>query len=129
MSLLGNLIWLICGGLFSAAAWFFIGLLWSITIIGLPVGLQCFKMARLSLSPFGKIVDSGGSTGSLLLNILWLLLGGIELAIFHFIIGVILCVTIIGIPFGRQFFKFAQLALFPFGATIHRSSQVYRSIN
>ena len=118
MNLIGNLIWIICGGLFSAIGWWLAGILWCITIVGIPVSLQCFKMSSLSLNPFGKeVIDEGGAV-SCLLNIIWFFVSGLELAIGNFIIGCILCVTIIGIPFGMQFFKIARLALFPFGARI-----------
>ncbi len=118
MNFIGNLIWIICGGLFSAIGWWLAGILWCITIVGIPVGLQCFKMSSLSLNPFGKeVIDEGGAV-SCLLNIIWFFVSGLELAIGNFIIGCILCVTIIGIPFGMQFFKIARLALFPFGARI-----------
>lgn len=118
MNFIGNLIWIICGGLFSAIGWWLAGILWCITIVGIPVGLQCFKMSSLSLNPFGKeVIDEGGAV-SCLLNIIWFFVSGLELAIGNFIIGCILCVTIIGIPFGMQFFKIARLAPFPFGARI-----------
>lgn len=118
MNFIGNLIWIICGGLFSAIGWWLAGILWCITIVGIPVSLQCFKMSSLSLNPFGKeVIDEGGAV-SCLLNIIWFFVSGLELAIGNFIIGCILCVTIIGIPFGMQFFKIARLALFPFGARI-----------
>ena len=120
MRLLGNLIWLLCGGLISAIGWWLAGILWCITVVGIPVGLQCFKLSSISLNPFGKeIVDEGGAI-SCLLNILWILFSGIELAATNFIIGCILCITIIGIPFGKQFFKIARVALFPFGAKVVR---------
>ena len=98
--------------------WYLVGLLWCLTIIGIPVGLQCFKLGRLSFFPFGKDVALSGETTSLLLNIFWLIFGGIELAITHAVFAVILCCTIIGIPFGMQHFKLAKLALLPFGAQI-----------
>ena len=120
MRFLGNLIWLLCGGLISAIGWWLAGILWCITVVGIPVGLQCFKLSSISLNPFGKeIVDEGGAI-SCLLNILWILFSGIELAATNFIIGCILCITIIGIPFGKQFFKIARVALFPFGAKVVR---------
>ncbi len=120
MRFLGNIIWIICGGLVSAIGWWAAGVLWCITIVGIPVGLQCFKLSSISLNPFGKeIVDEGG-VFSLLLNILWLCASGIELAVANAFIGLILCVTIIGIPFGKQFFKIARVALFPFGARVVR---------
>jgi uncharacterized membrane protein YccF (DUF307 family) len=118
MSCLGNLIWMIFGGLFGAIAWFLAGCLWCITIIGIPIGLQCFKIASLSLAPFGKEVVYGGSGVSLLLNILWLIFSGIPLALGHLLSAVLLTITIIGIPFANQSLKMAKLALMPFGATI-----------
>ena len=118
MSLLGNLLWLLCGGLVSALCWMIAGLLWCASIVGIPVGLQCFKFAKLSLMPFGKrVVDEGGAV-SFLLNVAWLLLSGLELAIVHFVLGCLLSLTVIGIPFGKQFFKFARLSLAPFGARV-----------
>ena len=118
MNLIGNLIWIICGGLFSAIGWWLAGILWCITIVGIPVGLQCFKMSSLSLNPFGKEVIAEGGAVSCLLNIIWFFASGLELATGNLVIGCVLCVTIIGIPFGMQFFKIARLALFPFGARI-----------
>ncbi|MFH5837434.1 YccF domain-containing protein, partial [Proteiniclasticum sp. C24MP] len=119
MSILGNLIWFMLGGFIPAILWFFFGLLWSITIIGIPVGVQCFKMAGLQLFPFGKDVSySSMGAGSLLINILWIVIGGIELAVANVLIGIAFCMTIIGIPFGLQNFKMAKLSLMPFGAKI-----------
>lgn len=119
MSILGNLIWFMLGGFIPAILWFFFGLLWSITIIGIPVGVQCFKMASLQLFPFGKDVSySSMGAGSLLVNIIWIVVGGIELAVANVLIGILFCMTIIGIPFGLQSFKMAKLSLMPFGAKI-----------
>ena len=118
MGCLGNIIWFVFGGFLSGLTWLLAGCLWCITIIGIPVGLQCFKIAGLSFFPFGKEVVYGGGAGSLLLNIIWLLFSGIVLAIESAVIGVLFCITIIGIPFGLQHFKIAKLALMPFGATI-----------
>ncbi|MGF2145293.1 YccF domain-containing protein [Vagococcus fluvialis] len=125
MNFLGNLIWLIFGGLTGAISWFLAGCLWCVTIIGIPVGLQCFKIAGLSLWPFGKQVVYSNSSMSLLVNIIWLIVSGLPLAIGHFISGLFLCITIIGIPFGRQSFKLAQLALMPFGARVVSSNNYY----
>ncbi len=120
MRFIGNLIWIICGGLLSALGWWIAGLLWCITIVGIPVGLQCFKMSSISLNPFGKeVVDEGGAV-SLLLNILWIIFSGIELAVVNATFGCLLCITIVGIPFGKQFFKIARVALMPFGAKVVR---------
>ncbi len=106
-----------------AIGWSLVGIVWCITIVGIPVGKQCFKFAKLSAFPFGKQINYGGGAGSILLNILWLIFGGVELALGIFINGCLFCVTIIGIPFGLQCFKLAKLALLPFGATVTKQNQ------
>lgn len=118
MNFIGNVLWFIFGGLVSGLAWLFFGLLWCITIIGIPIGLQCFKIAELSFSPFGKEIIYRDSPTSILLNIIWILVSGIPLAVVHVTSGIALCLTIIGIPFGIQSFKLAILSLMPFGAQI-----------
>ena len=118
MSCLGNILWILFGGFLLALLWVFFGVLWCITIIGIPIGLQCFKFASLAFSPFGREVQYGGGVVSILLNIIWILTSGVPLALCSAIFGLILCCTVIGIPFGLQHFKLAQLALMPFGATI-----------
>lgn len=118
MGCLGNLIWFIFGGFVMGLSWLLAGVLWCITIIGIPIGMQCFKFASLAFFPFGKEVRYGGGAGSLLLNILWIIITGIPLAIEAALIGIIFCITIIGIPFGMQCFKIAKLALMPFGSTV-----------
>ena len=118
MGCLGNFLWFIFGGAITGLIWLIFGVLWCITIIGIPLGIQCFKFANLSFFPFGRDVVYRGGTGSLILNILWIALTGIPMAIEAAIIGVMLCVTIIGIPFGMQFFKLARLFLMPFGSEI-----------
>lgn len=120
MRIIGNILWIIFGGLLSALGWLITGVLWCITIIGIPVGLQCFKLASLSLNPFGKEVRYEGGAGSFLLNVIWFIFGGLEMAIGNFLFGVLWCITIIGIPFGKQFFKLAGLSLRPFGASVER---------
>ena len=118
MNLLGNILWCLLGGLASALSWFCAGVLWCITIVGIPVGMQCFKFASLSLFPFGKEVVYGGGAPSLLLNIIWLIVTGLPMALAHALWGCALCITIIGIPFGLQYFKIARLALMPFGSRV-----------
>lgn len=118
MGCLGNLLWFIFGGLFSGLSWCLAGCLWCITIVGIPVGMQCFKFASLSFFPFGKEVEYGGGVGSLLLNVVWLIVSGLLLALQHLFWGLLLCITAIGIPFGLQHFKLAKLALMPFGAEV-----------
>ena len=121
MSLLGNLVWLIFGGLAMSFAYLILGLGYCITIIGIPVGLQLFKLASLSLMPFGRdAVTTHGDMGcgSIILNVLWLIFGGVEMALTHLGLGLLFCITIVGIPFGMQHFKLALLALMPFGKDI-----------
>ncbi len=121
MRILLNLLWIIFGGLLSAIGWVLVGCLWCITVIGIPVGVQCFKLASISLNPFGKeIVYEKNGAGSFLLNLIWLIVSGWELALGNAILGVILCITIIGIPWGKQYFKIAKVALMPFGAVVER---------
>lgn len=119
MKTFGNIIWIICGGLLSALSWVLAGFIWCITIVGIPIGMQCFKLASLSLDPFGKTVeyDNAGAV-SCLMNVLWFLISGLELALEHVMLGAILCATIVGIPFGMQCFKIAKLSLAPFGAKV-----------
>lgn len=118
MSCLGNLLWFLCCGLWQGLSWLLAGLLWCITIVGIPIGLQCFKFASLAFFPFGKEVRYGGGTVSFLLNLIWILVSGIPLAVAAAANGIILCCTIIGIPFGLQCFKMAKLALMPFGTEV-----------
>lgn len=117
MKTIANVLWFLFTGLGSALAWIGIGIVWCVTIIGIPFGLQAFKMAGLSLWPFGKTVN-GNFEKHPIANILWFLFGGLELAISFLVVGIVWCITIIGIPFGKQCFKLAKLALFPFGATV-----------
>ena len=118
MSLLGNILWLIFGGLLSGLGWVLAGALWCVTIVGIPIGMQCFKLASLSFTPFGREVIYEGGAFSFIVNVLWFLLSGLLLALENFLLGCLLCVTIVGIPFGKQFFKIAKLALAPFGAVV-----------
>ena len=125
MGCLGNIIWILCGGIWQALAWGVAGLLWCCTIIGIPIGLQCFKFASLAFAPFGKEVRYGGGAPSVIANIFWILISGIPLALAAALNGLLLCCTIIGIPFGLQCFKFAKLALMPFGATVSFSDAAW----
>ena len=123
MKIIGNIIWVIFGGLILALEYAICGLIWCSTIIGIPFGIQLFKCASLALWPFGREVrNKQNSTGCLStgMNVLWFLLGGIWLALEHVIAGLIFCITIIGIPFGKQHFKLAAIALTPFGREIGR---------
>jgi uncharacterized membrane protein YccF (DUF307 family) len=121
MNAIGNLIWLIFGGFFAALGYFVMGFLFCITIIGIPFGIQCFKIGFFTLLPFGKKVVTTASSGgclSLLFNIIWIVTGGLYTAITHLVFAAILFITIIGIPFAKQHLKLVELTLAPFGKTI-----------
>ena len=121
MNFLGNIIWLLFGGLITAVEYLISSLVLMITIIGIPFGIQTLKLSILALWPFGREVrttDSAGGCLSILMTIIWIFIGGIWIALTHLFFGILLCITIIGIPFGRQHFKMAGLALTPFGKEI-----------
>lgn len=118
MSTIGNILWFLFGGLIGGLAWVLAGCLWCITIIGIPVGLQCFKFASLAFFPFGKEVVYGGGGFSFLVNLIWIIFFGLEMAIGYCILGCLWCITILGIPIGKQCFKMAKLSLMPFGASV-----------
>jgi len=120
MRVFGNVLWILFGGFLSAVGWVLAGCLWCVTVIGIPIGMQCFKLASISMNPFGKEVRYEGEAVSFLLNVVWFLVSGWLLALGNFLLGLLLCITIIGIPFGKQFFKIAKLALRPFGAVVVR---------
>ena len=118
MNFLGNVLWFLFAGLWQGIGWLFAGVLWSITIVGIPVGRQCFKLAALWFCPFGRDVEAGGGVPSFLMNVIWLLVSGLWLALAAALNGLLLCLTIVGIPFGLQCFKLARLSLSPVGARI-----------
>ena len=121
MNVIGNLIWLIFGGLFAAIGYVIGGFILCVTIIGLPWGLQCFKLAGLVLWPFGKrVISDTQNLGCLntLCNIIWIIFGGWYTALIHIVFGILLCITIIGIPWGKQHFKLFEISLMPFGKRI-----------
>ena len=121
MSIIGNLIWLVLGGLVVAIIYFVVGLLMCITIIGIPFGLQLFKLGAYALHPFGhELVNGPNEPGclSVVMNLLWILCGWWEVAIIHLFCGLIFCVSIIGIPLGLKHFSMALASIFPFGKEI-----------
>ena len=123
MNLIGNIIWLIFGGFYSFVGYMVGGLGLCLTVIGIPFGLQLFKIGILTLWPFGTTVrEVPGGTGCLatIMNILWILLGGIWVALGHLLFGLLLTITIIGIPFARQHFKLLTLTFTPFGKELYR---------
>lgn len=121
MRIFGNILWLIFGGIITAIEYFISSLILMITIIGIPFGVQTLKIGLLALWPFGKTtVQTERSSGCLyiIFNIIWIFIGGIWIALSHVVFGLILYITIIGIPFGNQHMKLASLALTPFGRDI-----------
>lgn len=118
LSVLFNLIWILTGGWMTALAFLLAGVVFCVTIVGIPLGRQAFKMASLTLAPFGKTVTYGGGAPSLVANVFWVVLVGLWTAIGYAVEGAIFCVTIVGIPFGLQLFKMAKLVLCPFGAEV-----------
>lgn len=121
MNLIGNIIWLIFGGLLVVVEYFLAGLILCATIIGIPFGIQCFKIGIFTLMPFGREVrEVPGESGCLstVFNIIWIFLGGIWIALTHLIFGILLAITIIGLPFAKQHFKLMSLSFAPFGKDI-----------
>ncbi len=122
MKFLGNILWLLLGGLATAVEYFAAGLILCCTIIGIPFGIQIFKLGILSLWPFGAQIGTRPEAGGCLyifMNVLWILTGGIVICLTHLLFGVLCFITIIGIPFGKQHFKMALLAISPFGRDIN----------
>ena len=117
MRLIANIIWILFGGIWLALLWLLFGIVLCVTIVGIPFGIQCFKMAWLSLAPYGKKVDLN-FTEHPIANVIWAVLGGWVVAVIYLFVGVLNCITIIGIPRGIQCFKIMKLAFFPFGAEI-----------
>ncbi len=123
MRFAGNLIWLLTGGIIIAIEYFIGSIFLIITIVGIPFGIQTLKLASLALWPFGRVTrvhDRASGCLYILMNIIWILTGGIWIALSHLLLGALLCITIIGIPFGLQHFKMSSLALNPFGRDIIR---------
>lgn len=121
MRFLGNIIWLVFGGILICVEYLISSLLLMATIIGIPFGIQTLKLAIVALWPFGtEIRLKPGNPGCLstLMNLIWILIGGIWIALTHLVFGVLFAITIIGIPFAMQHFKLAALALTPFGKEI-----------
>ena len=121
MKLLGNLIWLIFGGIFISIEYIISSILLMVTIIGIPFGIQTLKLAIVALWPFGtEIRLKPGNSGCLssIMNLIWIFIGGFWICLTHIFFGVLFAITIIGIPFAKQHFKLAGLALTPFGKEI-----------
>jgi len=118
MSLLLNIIWFICGGFLIALAYILGGILLCITIIGIPFGIQCFKLSILGMAPFGHEIrekEPPGGAISVIMNVIWIILPGLELALMHLFLAAFFAITIIGLPFAVQHLKMTRLAILPFG--------------
>ena len=123
MKTLGNIIWVVFGGLELALGYFFGGFVLMVTVIGIPFGVQCMKIGLMALWPFGSNVvkkESASGCISFVMNVIWFFFGGIELFLSHLLLGIIFFVTIVGIPFGRMHFRLAGIALCPFGKDVVR---------
>ncbi|MCO6453163.1 MAG: YccF domain-containing protein [Caldilineales bacterium] len=127
MSCLGNILWLVFGGFLASLGYFIGGLVWCITIIGIPFGIQSIRIGAANLTPFGKEVVStpqANSTLYLILDLIWLVFFGWEIALIHLISAALLFITIIGIPFAKQHWKLIPVALLPFGRELRDVSHV-----
>ena len=121
MNIIGNIIWLIFGGFAAAVGYIWGGLVMMLTIIGIPFGFQLIKIGMLCLWPFGSTFEINNELPgclSTLLNLIWLFVAGFWLALIHFIFGILLSITIIGLPWGAQHFKMAGFAISPFGRSV-----------
>lgn len=121
MYAIGNLLWIILGGFVIFLVYLFGSIVLIITVVGIPFGIQTLKLSVLALLPFGKDVRQGERAGGclyLIMNVIWLLFAGIEIAIVHVVLALLFAITIIGIPFTAQHIKLAYLALVPFGNDI-----------
>ena len=117
MTLIGNILWFVLGGFLVAGLYFVGGLLMCVTIIGIPFGIQLFKIAGLAVCPFGRDVEIMKDAGCLntLFNILWLVLGWWEIALIHLALAAIFALTIVGIPFAKAHWRLVKLSMMPFG--------------
>jgi uncharacterized membrane protein YccF (DUF307 family) len=118
MSLLGNLVFFVFGGFVIFLGYVLGGILLCLTIIGIPFGLMCFRLAGGVLAPFGREVvntEPPGGTVALIMNIIWIILPGLELAIMHLFLALFFALTIVGIPIAAQHIKLVPMALLPFG--------------
>ncbi len=120
MKTIGNILWFVLAGVWLAIGYAAAGVVMCITIIGIPFGVQAFKLAAFALWPFGRHVVNrpGGGCLETGFNVVWLILFGWGIFLVHLVAGALLCITIIGIPFGIQAFKLSVLALWPFGREI-----------
>jgi uncharacterized membrane protein YccF (DUF307 family) len=118
MSVFLNILWFVLGGFLVSIAYLLGGIILCLTIIGIPFGIQCFKLSVLGLAPFGKEIrdtEPPGGVVAIIMNIIWIILPGLELALIHLFLAFIFGITIIGLPFATQHLKMTRLAILPFG--------------
>lgn len=125
MKTIGNILWFVVSGLWLGLSYIVAGLIACLTIIGIPFGIQAFKLAGYVMWPFGRELrySEGHRFSKGVMNVIWIIVGGVWLALEHLLLGVILCLTIIGIPFGIKNFSMAKLALFPFDYAVARKGE------
>ena len=119
MKTLGNIIWFLLFGLWMGLSYFLTGIVCCLTLVLIPFGKANFRLAKLAFLPFGKTVETDYESHPAG-NVIWMVFGGAEAAVVYAIVGALLFVTIIGIPFGKQFFKLMRLSALPFGATVEK---------
>jgi uncharacterized membrane protein YccF (DUF307 family) len=118
MNLLLNIVWLFFGGFIVVIGYLLGAVLLCITIIGIPFAIQCFKLAGLAVAPFGHEVrekEPPGGAIAVIMNVIWIILPGLELAVFHLVMALLFAITIVGLPLAAQHLKMTRLALIPFG--------------
>ena len=118
MSLIGNIIWLIFGGFLAGLGYIIGGIALCLTIVGIPFGVQAIKIGVATFAPFGREVldyENANNVGNVIFNMVWIILFGWEIAVAHLVHGIILAITIVGLPFAKQHFKLIPMALLPFG--------------
>ena len=125
-----NVLWLVLAGFWMFIAYMLVGVLWCITILGIPFGIAAFRIAFFALGPFGRTIvrKPGAGVGSGIGNIFWFILSGVWLAIGHAVTGALLCITIIGIPLGLANFKLIPISLFPLGKDIVPTESVNTAV-
>ena len=117
MKFIGNVLWFFTFGCISAALWFLAGIIWCVTLIGIPFGKQCFKIAKFNMWPMGKAVDTYFGA-SFIGNLLWYVIGGFIASLIYWILGLVLRITIVLYPFGKQFQKLSKITRAPFASYI-----------
>ena len=124
MSILLNILWFVLGGFLVSLAYILGGILLCLTIIGIPFGIQCFKLSILGMAPFGKEIretEPPGGCLAVVMNVIWIILPGLELALIHLFLAAFFAITIIGLPFAAQHLKMTRLAILPFGFRVVES--------